>query len=529
MPTALVYGTLVLFSATLINRLLGFFNQVVLMKYIGPETVGLVQMVYPVYLLLLVTATAGFPVAVTKRIAEEAAFNHWGNIRRILQVAALVLLPLGLLITCIAIFLPHLIFSHLIVDNRAVAAFWALVPSILIVGLSSLMRAFCQGMQAMEPPALSALIEQLIRIMAGLALAFFLLPHGPTWAATGIAAGISLGEFFGLASILMLGGPYFFQRLKHFWYGRKQPASLSCRQAFHLLWPLAYPVAISRILTGLMITLDASLIPRCLQASGLSLAEATKTFGSFNGGIAPLLSIPTVVTIPLATGMLAGISESWALGQVSTVRYRTLKALKITAFVGWPLIGLLLLLGEEAMTLLFNLSGFGACLHILAIGAIFQYLHQTTTGILQGLGRVVFPLVVTIFAGTTRALVYFHLASSPSWGVIGVAVAYSLSNALTAFCHLAFLRGHLTLAWRDYLAVFLPGAALLPMAGGFIIAGLIADFPATGWAVIVYSCCALGAYLLSLPFLGCISRDDLRIFTGNVWFSRLIGWKNFFR
>ncbi|KAB2954311.1 polysaccharide biosynthesis protein [Heliorestis acidaminivorans] len=521
MVTVLTHGALVLFIATVANRILAFLNQIVLMKYIGPETVGLFQMIFPIYILLLVLATAGIPVALTKRVAEEAAQGQWGNVRKYVITALFSTTLIATAVTVIAFFLPSFLFSQVVADVRAETAYLVLLPSILLVALSSVLRSLCQGLQAMEPTAIASFVEQVIRIVSGLSLALLLLPQGLQWAAAGVALGITLGELFGLISLAFFSGPHLFRRLKTFWSHINMPTTTTLRQSFFSLWPLAYPIAISRIITCLMLSVDAYLIPRSLQASGMTLSEATSAFGSFNGGAAPLITIPTVFTIPLSISLIPGIAESWALKQRETVRYRTMKALRITALVSWPVLSILFLVGGDIAELLFDLEGLGPSLSILAIGALFLYFHQTTTSILQGMGKVFFPLLVTVFASVVRALTFLTLASSPQFGLEGVAWAYSFSNIITAFLHFAWLYFYLKISLHQLTSLFRPalGAILMMFIFHFLFTNLLDPLPLL-LKLLMATVPSLLVYLISLPFLGSLTRDDLHSLPGLRWFVK---------
>ncbi|MBM7867276.1 oligosaccharide flippase family protein [Heliobacterium gestii] len=519
MTTALTYGTLVLLAATLLNRLLSFYNQIVLMKYIGAETVGLFQMIYPVYILLLVAATFGIPVALTKRIAEEAAYSRWGNVRQLMQISLLLLAAGGTLLTLAALFFS----PALVADDRATAAFWPLLPSILLICFASALRSFCQGMQEMMPTSIASFAEQVVRIVSGLSLALALLPRGAGWAAAGMSWGITLGELCGLLTLLLLSSPLFFSRLKLFWANRRARATIGAAQALRSLWPVAAPVAASRIVSCLIMGLDAYLIPRVLQQSGLTSAEATVAFGSLVGGLVPLIAIPAVFTAPLSVSLVPGIAESWALRQERTVRYRSVKALRLTAVIGWPAAVLLALIGDRFAALFFGLAHMGDTLHILAWGAPFLYLQSTTSGILQGLGMVVFPLFVTVATSLLRIAVFLSFATSPSVGLDGVAFGFTLSNVLAALLHLYWFHQRLGLTGRELASFLLPlpaalvlGAGLwvgLPVVACFGLQEAIALVPVVTLSTILY----LGA----LAAYGGLTAADLRTFPGG---NRLLGW-----
>lgn len=71
-----VYGALFLVLSASFNKILGFAYQILMIRLILPEGMGLVAMVYPIYVLIIVLATAGIPVAIAKLVAEEMAMNN---------------------------------------------------------------------------------------------------------------------------------------------------------------------------------------------------------------------------------------------------------------------------------------------------------------------------------------------------------------------------------------------------------------------------------------------------------------------
>ena len=67
---------MVLTMAGIVVKILGGLNRILLSRLLGGEGIGLYQMAYPVYILLLSIIGAGIPIAVSIMIAEEAAKGH---------------------------------------------------------------------------------------------------------------------------------------------------------------------------------------------------------------------------------------------------------------------------------------------------------------------------------------------------------------------------------------------------------------------------------------------------------------------
>lgn len=73
---------------------------------------------------------------------------------------------------------------------------------------------------------------------------------------------------------------------------------------------------------------------------------------------------------------------------------------------------------------------------MLALGGIFSYIQQTTTGILQGLGKVHLPVLHSIIAAIIRIPVLIYLTGLPQWGLRGTAWAFTLGFFIMAVLNL---------------------------------------------------------------------------------------------
>ncbi|GMA64002.1 oligosaccharide flippase family protein [Alicyclobacillus fastidiosus] len=89
-----VRGAMLLAGAAMLSKFLGSIYTIVLQNIIGDHGMGLFQMAYPIYATLLAVATAGFPVAISKLVAEEVADGNPAAAKQVLRVAAW-LLSLG--------------------------------------------------------------------------------------------------------------------------------------------------------------------------------------------------------------------------------------------------------------------------------------------------------------------------------------------------------------------------------------------------------------------------------------------------
>ena len=83
----LIAGTLILTSASLITKLIGFFYRVYMVNLIGSEGMGLYQLIMPIYMLAWSITSSGFTTTISKLTAQEKSQKsngkHGKNIKAI--------------------------------------------------------------------------------------------------------------------------------------------------------------------------------------------------------------------------------------------------------------------------------------------------------------------------------------------------------------------------------------------------------------------------------------------------------------
>ncbi|HBV86939.1 MAG TPA: stage V sporulation protein B [Desulfosporosinus sp.] len=425
-----VYGATILLGANLINRLLGFAYQYLIMINIGGEAYGLFNMVFPMYMLALVITTAGIPLAIAKMVSEEVSLGRLSNAQSIFRLSFWLLSISGAIVSIALYFLSPYIAHRVFSDPRVINVFLICTPAIFIVSVSSVFRGYFQGLQNMIPTAISQICEQIIRVGVGYTIALRLLDKGVEWAAAGLALGMLAGEFVGLMAIMLQ-----YHRTKPKILNEITAKAYSSRQILSRLWQLASPVTAGRLLATGLSSLDAILIPLRLQVAGYSAREAVTLFGQLGGSAFTLLTFPSVFTFALATSLVPAISEAAAKRQLNVVRARSAEAIRLTVLLGIPCL-IILFYFSRPLTAFFKSEDIAPILRVLALGGIFSYIQQTTTGILQGLGKVHLPVLHSIIAAIIRIPVLIYLTGLPQWGLRGTAWAFTLGFFIMAVLNL---------------------------------------------------------------------------------------------
>ncbi|GAB6181003.1 stage V sporulation protein B [Desulfotomaculum defluvii] len=463
------------------------------------------NMVFPIYILVMVLATMGIPVAIAKLVAEEIARNNISGANRIFKICLAILIISSIIFTALLIICAPLLTKYLFPNPKVYYIFLCLVPGIIIVSICSAFRGYFQGLQQMTPTAITQTLEQIVRVGSGLLIAYLLLPRGIEYATMGAALGVVIGEFTGCLTMVYL----YFNRQRPYSIGTpiyKEPVRTSLTRIFGL----GIPVTLTRFFSTLLLSVEAVLIPQRLRAAGMSVSEATSVYGQLVGIAETLLYTPSMITIALATALIPAISDALALNNHGLVQNRTSKALRITIGVGLPCIVVFVLLPREMCGVLFGYPDAGIMLAALAIGGPFLYFQQTTTGILQGLGEAMKPFKNMAVASTIKIMGLYYLIPIPQLGVLGAAISTSLGFMIMALLNYIDLRKLIGYQIHWSHDIVKPSLAAIGMG---IVIWQIKIFLSFSPLVTLLISLPVGciAYLFILFLLGGIHREDFNL------------------
>lgn len=90
-------GTLILTASSIVVKVIGSLNWIILSRVLGGEGIGLYQMGFPIYLMAITVSSAGVPVAISIITSEKLANKDYRGAKRVFNVSLRVLLLTGLL------------------------------------------------------------------------------------------------------------------------------------------------------------------------------------------------------------------------------------------------------------------------------------------------------------------------------------------------------------------------------------------------------------------------------------------------
>lgn len=512
-------GAVILTLAGIISRFIGAVFRIGLAALIGDEGIGLYQMAYPIYSALLIISTAGVPIAVSKLVAENLAVKNYYGAVRVFKVAVTVLAVTGFIIS-VSLFLgAELIVPYITNDSRALVPILFISPAIFFVAIMSAFRGFFQGQQTMLPTAISQIIEQITRVSVAVYLALILLPRGLEYSAGGATFAAAAGAVAGLAFLMVYflkKSPDLLQRSQ----SQRVKESLGFSRVLYSIAAISIPITVGNLVMPLISILDLSIVPQRLEAAGFLDTRATALYGQLTGMAGSLIQIPTIITIALAASLVPSISEALALKNQNIIRRNTNLVIRLTLILGLPAAVGLFILAEPIMVMLFNNAEAALPLRVKAFSVIFITLYQTTTAILQGMGKTILPVKHMLLGAFIKVILTWTLTAQPSINIQGAAFATVVGFAISSLLNIYNVWKLTRLRLNISQAIFMPMASVVGMGAivyfGYIYMNqLFTAFvsPSLSNAAAAVASVAVGmvSYGIFLFITGSITREDLTL------------------
>jgi len=539
----IVKGAMILMVANLTTRLIGAGFRIPLSYVIGDEGLGLFGAAFQIFAIMFIVATAGFPIAISKMVAETNERlvgtkdeNNSYHARRIFQTAALLLGIIGMIGSTILFFFAGPI-SEMIGNPDIQLGIMAISPAIFFIALVAAHRGYFQGNQNMIPTAASELTDALSRLTIGILLASFVMNrmsadsiHNFVSRFTGIvseqprlelaSAGALLGVSIGTVVVLtLLMAIYrFSKKTKKF---KPLTPIRSRRSITRELIFIAFPITIGAAVMSLTGFIDLATVINRLQvnpavlegyshvfAEGTVFAEqsigyygvelyrrqSTALYGLFTGHAAPMFNIPLTLIVAISISIVPAIAGALEGKQTSKARSIVHTAIRVAMLLALPAAVGMSVLAEPILHLVFNNTNAAPLLRILALAIIFVSLVHVTNAMLQAYGKVKIPVYTMLIGGLAKLAINFFLI--PVWGIDAAPISTVVCYAIIAVLNLIFLSKHVKLSFNIVKTFISPALSAIIMGvsalfvHGFltqIMPQRLATIAAIGFAGILYA------------------------------------------
>ena len=305
---AMPAGGSVLFLTALgtLSQLLAFGYRVALSRMIGAEVMGLYQLIMPVYSVFLSLTAVGLTAAVSNLTPLYLALGNSRGVPQLLGTCLRLLVLLMLPLTAAVLLWYDPISVYWLGDARTQLGLVLLLPCVALTGVENLHKHFFYGSGLVAPPAVSELLEQLVRTGAVLGLLACFLPQYPERVVGLIVAGMVICEVVSALTLTVLCR----WRLRRTGVrGPGEPGRVRRRRIFSI----ALPVGLNALLGNLMGAVNAALVPQKLVEGGMEPSQAISELGVVCGMTLPMLALPTVFLSAMSLVLVPRLARSHAL------------------------------------------------------------------------------------------------------------------------------------------------------------------------------------------------------------------------
>ena len=410
----LLFGASYLGIGAFVSKLLGALYRIPLTNLIGANGLGLYQMIFPVYTVILDFAGAGAPNAISRLIASENSLDKSVHAQKILKVSIKLFSILGLIG---AIFM--LTFSFLIAklqgNINATLGYVFMSPAVFFVSLIACFRGYFQGQMNMKPTAVSQILEQVIKLVVGLLLVYLFLPN-ISLAVGGMTIAVTLSEMLSLLYLYILY--------------RKQKGKLNTlfnekidyKKEIKKLIKTAIPITLIGVMIPFSHFIESFLIVNIM---GKYTNMATSIYGLYSGAAHTVISLPVSILYGLGVSAIPQISN---LSSSEKAKQKAFSILSINLILAVPISIITYFSSDLIVGLLFGGLSVqekiivSELIKLTSVNIVFLSFVQTSNSILIGKGKLYKPVISLLIGIIIKTLLEITLINNVRINIYGAVI-----------------------------------------------------------------------------------------------------------
>lgn len=442
----IIKGTLILTSASIISRVLGFLYRIFLSNLIGATGMGIFQLIFPVLGFCVALSCGGIQIAVSRFVAESKSRSE-----SFLVLISSIIMSLFLSsVTCIGLyFFARPVSVHIIKNAYCSSLLKYASFTIPMTAFHACISGFYLGLKKTFVPAVSTVIEQIIKLTS-----LYIL--GTIWISKNIVItpmiavySMILSEFFGMFFCLIA-------------VCSEKKSAFKIRNVFSTMknmFSVSYILTLNKIMLTFLQCFEAILVPIVLVKSGLSMNNALSIYGILTGMAMPVIMFPSAINSSVSTMILPTIAKANTSDNTSGVKKTTETSIWFSLATGIFCIGIFLYYGNFIGNEIFNHPQAGNYIKILAWLCPFLYLSMTFGSVLHGLGKTKAAFIHNVIGTVIRLLFLWFLV--PQIGIIGYLWGLLISNLVVTALHGIYVAKYVDFYFSAFQNIIKPTAWLL--------------------------------------------------------------------
>ena len=416
-------GAVIISAGGFISKILGAIYRIPLTNVLGGEGMGIYQMVYPLYCILLTVSASGIPTGIARLIssgrgagAEKRAFRIYGAV--------------GVIGTLLMYMLSEPLAA---LQGEAAVALCCkmLSPAVFFVSVLSVVRGYFQGKGNMFPTAITEVGEQVIKVAFGVGLSYTFKGNLPLAVASTLFA-VTISEVISTAAA-------------YIYYLKNRPRSPLFKEygvPASAILKYTIPLTLTAIALPLSQLIESVVAVRLLR--GMT-AEATALYGIYSGCAVTIINLPVSVTYGLAASSVPQISPLAESGNMPAAKRKAYKALLITLAVSAPAAIALYVFAPTAARIIFGSLSEGerqtliTLVRIMAVCSVTESLVQTSSACLTSLGKPILSTVTQWVTSLLRVGLVAVLIAFTPLGIKGAAWAANCAYLVATMLNICYI------------------------------------------------------------------------------------------
>lgn len=408
MKNKFVKSTLILMLGGAITKILGMIIKIVTNRLIGVEGLGVYMLITPTFMLLIAIAQLGFPIAISKLVAEEK-----NNNKNLVFSSLPISLTINIIIMIILLFSSSYISNNLLHDKRTLYAIRSIGFVLPFISISSILRGYFFGKQRMFPHIISNVTEDAVRLITIIIGVPIALKKGIESAVSFIVLSNIVSE---LSSILVL----FFFLPKNFKI-TKEDISPNKKNIKDIL-NISIPTTGSRLIGNIGYFLEPIILTFFLLKTEYANTYIVKEYGILNGYVMPMLLLPSFFTLAISQALIPIVSKSYSDNNIIYVKKKIKQSILFSSLIGIPATIIFILIPEIPLKLIYNTTSGSTYMKYMAPICLLYYFQAPLSSSLQAMGKAKDSLKGTII-GVSVKLIILAIGCNLKIGLWGLVIS----------------------------------------------------------------------------------------------------------
>ncbi|MEN6462520.1 MAG: oligosaccharide flippase family protein [Syntrophomonas sp.] len=485
---------LMLTVTSLILRTVNISFNVYLSNRLGPEGMGLFQLISSIYFLAIVFSISGIRFASTRLVAEEMGIGNPAGANKAVRNC----LVYGLIFSMATMIIINLNAEYIGIswlnDARTILSLRIFAFSLPFISLSSVISGYFIAVRKVIMTVLVQYLEQLIKIGTTVLFIGIFLPMGLEYACAAVVLGACAGELCSFLFLLFL-------------YRTDRPGANKVQAGTRLIsrmFNIALPVAFSGYIMSVVRTIQQLLIPWGLKKSGESSGEAIATFGVIQGMAMPVIMFPSVFIEAVCDLIVPELAECKASNSYNRLNYIIARVFNLGVLLSIGAAWLFWHFSEELGMAIYNNAEAAYFIMMLAPLIPVMYLDNIVDNMLKGIDEQVSSMRYNIFTSLINVVMTYLLL--PRYAIAG----YLITTYFVKIINFGLSINRLIKVTKLTINIKEIVKSILCIIGAIGIALLLDDLNLVNPAMIFLHLLLTAAiYIFLLRVFSCITHDDV--------------------